>query len=133
MAIITTAQKLHDGPRNVVMQFTGRHDGGLGGDNETNVIKVDASELVPAGDRQLKLRKVTYDVNGGIVVLSWGGDDPSPFLNLGGNPGEFDYRSHGGLNNPGTADKTIPGDILISTLGFAGGSSYSVKMEMVKT
>lgn len=132
MAILTTSQKLHDGTRNVVMQFTGLHDGGGGGDNETNVTKIDVSELIPAADRQLKVRKITYDVGGGTVRLAWADDDPVTFLLLGGQ-GMFCYEEMGGANNPGSTDATISGDIVLSTIGFAAGSSYSIKFEMVKT
>lgn len=131
--IITNTQVLHDGPRNIVMQIIGRDDGSGATDNETNVIKVKVSDLIPAGDRKLRIRCVNYDVKGGGVTLSWGGDDPIPFLFLGdeGN-GTFDYRKTGGAPNPGSKDKTTTGDIMLSTSGFSEGSSYSIRLEMVK-
>lgn len=133
MAIIATTQILHDGARNVVMQLNGMDDGSGASDNETNVIKVKVSDLIPAGDGRLKVKKVTYDVRGGTVTLSWGGDDPIPFLILSdqGN-GFFDYRKIGGAKNPGTQDVTTTGDIMLSTAGFSPGSSYSIELEMKK-
>lgn len=131
--IVATTQVLYDGIRNCVIQLNGRDDGSGASDNETNVIKVKASDLLPPGDRHLRIRCVNYDVKGGGVTLSWGGDDPIPFLFLGdeGN-GTFDYRKTGGAPNPGSKDKTTTGDIMLSTSGFAEGSTYSIKLEMVK-
>lgn len=132
MAIIATTQVLHDGARNVVVQLNGHNDGGSGGDNEKNVVKVSASELTPPPGRQLKVRKVTYDVQGGTVVLSWGGDEPVPFLHAS-QPGEVDHSLTGGIGNPNAGDNTVSGDIVLSTKGFGAGSSYSIRLEMVKS
>ena len=125
--ITTTSQKLHDGARNVVMQFTGISDGGVG-DQETNVVKVDVSLLLPV-PTSVKLLLATYEVVGGLVQLLWDADDPVPFLNLA-SVNEIDYRKIGGLVNP--VGPTGSGNILFSTMGFDAGSSYSIKLEMVK-
>lgn len=131
--ILANTQVLYDGVRNVVIQFIGRDDGSGATDNETNVIKVKVSDLIPAGDRRLRIRRVSYDVKVGSVTLSWGADDPIPFLILGDQgSGVFDYRFTGGAPNPGSKDITTTGDIMLSTSGFSEGSSYSIKLDMVK-
>ncbi len=124
MTIITTSQMLHDGERNVIMQFTGRSDGS---GQESGVVKVDVSELTPPC-RAVKISKAIYDVNGGTVTLQWSDPpDSPPFLTLG-SAGEFDYSKNGGLVNPTEGG----GDILFSTFGFELDASYSVTLEMIK-
>lgn len=125
--ISTTSQILHDGVRNVVVQLTGISDGT---GQETNVVKIDASELNPPADSGLKIKRVRYAVVGGVVQLSWAADDPQPFLNLAISD-EFDYAKIGGLKNGG--GDTANGDILLSTIGFELNSSYSITLEMVKS
>lgn len=125
MAIAATSLTLYDGARNTAMQFTGIGDGN--GD-ETNVVKVRALDLVPI-PKSLKIMKVTYDVSGGLLQLLWAADAPVPFANLSAF-NALDYTSIGGLVNQG--GDTANGDILISTLGFDAGSSYTVTLEMVK-
>lgn len=125
MAVATTSQIVYDGTRNCVMQFTGIGDGN---DGENNVVKVDASELTPA-PKSLKVTKITYDVNGGVVQLLWSADAPVPFVNLI-SVNEIDYGLTNGMPNGG--GDTANGDILLSTLGFESGSSYNVTLEMVK-
>lgn len=127
MAITTTSQVLHDGPKNVVMQLTGSSDGA--GGQETGVVKVDVSEFDPPC-RTVSVRRVAYDVNGGVVKLLWDDDSaPVEFLSLS-QTGVFDYRLNGGLWNARDAGES--GDILLSTVGFEANSSYSLNLEMVK-
>lgn len=125
MAVAATSQIIYDGTRNCIMQFTGIGDGN---DGENNIVKVDASELSPA-PKSLKVTNITYDVNGGIVQLLWSADAPVPFVNLM-NIGEIDYDLTNGMPNAG--GDTANGDILLSTLGFESGSSYTVRLRMVK-
>lgn len=125
MAIATTSQTLHDGVRNVVMQFTGISDGS---GQEAAVIKVDVSELSPPCDR-VRISKLTHDVQGGAVTLSWAADTPVVFAQLSGQ-NVTDYIREGGLQN--NADESRTGDILLSTEGFELNSSYTIKLEMVK-
>ena len=125
MAMQTTSQVLFDGPRNLVMQFTGISDGA--GD-EANAIKVHMADLNPV-PKSVKVKKVTYDVSGGLVQLIWAADVPVPFLTLS-SVNVFDYEKMGGQVNGG--GDTANGDILLSTLGFDAGASYSVTLEMIK-
>ena len=126
MAFAATSQILHDGVRNVVMQFTGIADGAVG---ETNVVKVDVSELNPPA-RLVSIRKITYNVAGGVLQLLWAADTPVPFLLLEGQ-NVNDYARITAMPNGG--GDTANGDILFTTLGFDAGANYSVLLEMVKT
>lgn len=125
MAMASTNQLLYDGARNIVMQFTGICDGN--GD-EALAVKVRVSELSPI-PRAVKIMKVSYDVSGGLVQLLWAADSPVPFLNLSAF-NALDYTSIGGMTNQG--GDTANGDILLSTLGFDAGSSYTLTLEMEK-
>lgn len=125
MAIAATSQLLYDGNRNVVMRFTGISDGY---DGETNVVKVDASELTPA-PKSLKIMEMSWTVSGGIVQLLWNADAPVPFANLT-LVNNVDFDSIKGMVNGG--GDTANGDILLSTLGFEAGSMYSLTLNMVK-
>ena len=122
--MIVTSQILYEGIRNLTMQFTGR---GEAGENETNVVKVDVSALTPPCAR-VRIRKISYDVAYGIVILSWDGPSPVEFLNLEGQE-TFDYCFEGGLQNVVPSSN---GDLLLSTKGFEANSVYSLKIEMAK-
>ena len=126
MPIETTSQTSYDGVRNVVMQFTGDS---ADGSDETNVIKVDVSELSPPCSR-VSVAKIDYNITGpGKIKLLWGGDPAhEEFLVLSGQ-GTIDYPSINGLPNV-TAAPT--GDILLSTVDFDLGSAYSLILTMKK-
>ena len=126
MPFTTTSQILHDGERNVIMQFTGVGDGES---VESNVVKVDVSALVPPA-RSVKIRECRYDVYGGLLRLLWGTEQqPVEFLVLS-RANVLKWHRQGGLSNAGVAYPT--GDILFSASGFGAGDSYSVTLEMVK-
>lgn len=125
MAITVTSAILHDGRRNVVMQFTGVSDGS---GQEAGEVKVDVSELSPS-PVTVKIKRIEYDVNGGAVTLSWDADADVDFAALTGQ-GTFDYCNMGGMVNSAEMGKT--GDILLSTLGFEENSSYTIKLDMIK-
>ena len=125
MAVQATSQVLYDGITNVIMQFTGVGDGQ--GD-ETAAIKVHMADLNPV-PFSVKIRNVQYDISSGLVQLLWAAAENVPFLTLSGY-NTIDYQDMGGMVN-GSGD-TANGDILISTLGFDAGSTYSVLLEMKK-
>jgi hypothetical protein len=125
MAVQTTSQVLYDGPANVVMQFTGIGDG-MG--DETAAIKVRMADLTPI-PASVKVRNLQYDISGGLVQLLWAATENVPFLTLSGY-NTIDYQDMGGMTNGG--GDTATGDILISTLGFDAGSTYSIVLEMKK-
>lgn len=125
MAVQSTSQVLYDGAKNVVMQFTGIGDG-MG--DETAAIKVHMADLTPV-PTSVKVKLLTYDISGGLVQFLWAAAENRPFLTLSGY-NTIDYSKIGGMPNGG--GDTANGDILISTLGFDAGSSYSITLEMVK-
>ena len=127
MAITATTTLVHDGERNLSVLLTGLCDGT--GNDETNALKIDVSEYTPAGGR-VRINKVTYSVAYGVVKLSWDAAPPEDFLLLDGD-GKFDFCKSGGLSNRASAE-TGNGDILLSTVGFDLGSSYSIKLDMTK-
>lgn len=125
--ITTTSQVLYDGINTVAMQFTGNSDGA---DQEINVVKVKVSDLNPI-PKSVKIVNAIYDIENGKVQLAWDADVPVPFLIAGSGPGDdFDYKFIGGMPNGG--GDTATGNILLSTLGFDAGSSYTVRLLMRK-
>lgn len=126
MAIDATVQILHQGERNLVIQITGFCDGE--GDNNINqALLIDASTLSPPA-RQLKLRKISGHVDGGILELYWDALTPVKFEALIGQI-ELDYTRAGGLPN-NAVEPT--GDVLMSTKAFEQNSTYNLLIEMVK-
>lgn len=125
MAIAVTSAVLHDGKRNAVMQFTGVSDGS---GQEVGAVKVDVSELNPP-PVTVKVKRIEYDVNGGDVKLSWDADEDIDFAVLSGQ-NVLDYCNINGMVNSANSGKT--GDILLSTLGFAENSSYTIKLDLIK-
>lgn len=126
MPFSSTIQTLHDGNRNVIMQFTGTC---AGDGQETDVVKVDVSELLPKA-RGVKILKAQYDVYGGILRLSWATEQQSVgFLDLSRSD-KFNWCKMGGQSNFGVDYAT--GDLLFSTLGMGAGDGYSITLEMVK-
>ena len=125
MAIATTVQTLHEGPRNLVMQWTGVSDG-AGSENLVN--KVDVSTLTPTCDA-VSVRKITGTVDFGIVELYWDALTPVKFAELSGTI-DLDYDRIGGLRNNAGGGKT--GDLLLSTVGFELDSTYNLQVEMIK-
>lgn len=121
----TTSQILYDGVGNVTMHFTGLSEG----DNETLALKVDCSVLQPPC-RSVKIMDMEYEISGGLVELFWDALDPVKFQELAKH-GTFEhYRINGRVNPTMNAGGT--GNILLSTIGFDIGSTYSIKLEMKK-
>lgn len=127
MAFQTTNQIVHDGARSVVVHLNGVCDGGVFGDEKLEM-KVMASCLSPPA-RNLKMNRIDYNVSGGIVSLWRQADDPVKICDMAGT-GFFDYSNVGGM--PSNAGPSENGDLLISTTGFDAGSSYSIKLDMIK-
>ena len=125
MAIATTVQTLHEGPRNLIMQWTGVSDG-AGTENLVN--KVDVSTLTPACDA-VSVRKITGTVEFGIVELYWDALTPVKFAELSGTI-DLDYDRISGLRNNAGGGRT--GDLLLSTVGFELDSTYNLQIEMIK-
>jgi len=135
MADSVTTQILENGPRNLVMMFTGVSDG----TGETAVIKVDATSTTFANTVQgqavvpginLKIIECNYDVAGERVELLWTATTNAQAIVMGGF-GTICFRRSGGLVcPPGLAGAT--GQIALSTINAALGSTYSIRLAMTK-
>ena len=126
MANTFTSRTLVDGPRNVVMLFTGVLDAA----NEARTIKVDVSTLDPA-PTQLRVDTIRHLVSPGLVVtLDWDASTPVRFAALTGYD-EVEACKFGGLTN--NAGAGVTGDIALTTLGYTSGTvAYNIILEMVK-
>ena len=101
------------------------------GTGETNVKKVDASELTfMTEDGNRKISKIWYSVNtnnnkAGVEIV-WDGATNATAMFLSGN-GYFDLRTAG---NEITNNATTPtGDVLLSTKNFVTGDNYTLIIE----
>ena len=101
------------------------------GTGETNVKKVDASELTfMTEDGNRKISKVWYSINTAnsksAVELIWDGDTNATAMFLSGQS-HFDFRPSGDeIPNNAT---TPTGDVLLSTKNFASGDNYTIIVE----
>ena len=101
------------------------------GTGETNITKVDASELTfMTEDGNRKISKIWFSINTANgksgVELIWGGTVNSTALFLSGQ-GYFDFRPSGDeIPNNAT---TPTGDVLLSTKNFANGDNYTIIVE----
>ena len=101
------------------------------GTGETNVKKVDASELTfMTEDGNRKISKVWYSINTAnsksAVELIWDGATNATAMFLNGQS-HFDFRPSGDeIPNNAT---TPTGDVLLSTKNFADGDSYTIIIE----
>ncbi len=101
------------------------------GTGETNVKKVDASELTfMTEDGNRKISKVWYSINTAnsksAVELIWDGTTNATAMLLNGQS-HFDFRPSGDeIPNNATAPT---GDVLLSTKNFADGDNYTIIIE----
>ena len=126
MALTTTAQVLYDGSRQAHMQFTGVSDGS-GELSQATIVNCKALSGQPVA---VNIRHITADVDYGIVELFWDAEIPVKFAELSGPNNQFDYDEFGGLLNNAALGRN--GNILMSTVGFSNGSTYTLKLDMVK-
>lgn len=127
MAIDAQILTVYDGGLAATVQVIGKSDGQAG--QEVNVVKVDVSELTPPCD-SVAIEEIAYDVDGGLVTLSWDDVTPRPFAYLKGND-SMDYRRVGRLTN--LADPASrSGDVLLSTVDFEGNGAYTILLKMRK-
>ena len=129
-SLSTTSRIVEEGERNLTMHLTGRSDGGA---QEIGAVKVDLSTLtrsqVNGRPARVNVVEIQYDVPSGFVELAWDADDPTPFAELHGY-GRFNYAREGGM--PPFYSQNATGNILLTTRGFSGGSTYSITLRMVK-
>lgn len=133
MAIAQTAQVIYNGPRRAKMQFTGISDGS---GQLSLATLVDASALGDLGPGEpctrVGVERITATVKpSGTVELYWGALTPLKFAELAGPTVGFDYSNITSITAPAETDGPT-GDILISTTGFAAGTTYMIELEMIK-
>ena len=131
MANITTNTIVYDNNQNLQVLLTGYSDGSP---NDTLLVAVDLSQVTYTPPF-VAIRKMDWDVNGGVVKLYWDAPDPVQFETLA-SIGNRNYNYVGGLKNP-TKNSEFPnlgsnGNILLSTVGFDVGSSYTIRIQMRK-
>lgn len=136
MADLVTTQILENGFRRLVMKFTNLSDG----TGEAAVKKVDATSNTfavlgqPPGVH-LKIVDVDYDLQNMSVRLLWDASTPTDIMILSQNSMSMgkalDQRGgFQGFINPQAAGAT--GSILLTTVGAAANSSYTIILSMTK-
>ena len=101
------------------------------GTGETNVKKIDASELTfMTEDGNRKISKVWYSINTAnsksAVELIWDGTTNATAMLLNGQS-HFDFRPSGDEIPNNATNPT--GDVLLSTKNFADGDNYTIIIE----
>lgn len=130
MADVTTSQIIANGARNLIVKLTDVSDGtGL-----TAVKVVDAQDAAFAVGGQvpgvhLKVKRVAYDVHGMVVRLQWDATDPVDLVTLSGF-GHLDFKRFQGI--PNTKAPGATGSILLTTIGAAADSTFTIDLEMIK-
>ena len=136
MADIVTSTTIEEGPRNLVMKFTGYSDG----TGETGVVKVNATSahgVVIAGQTyfpllNIKVRRITYDVQAEVVRVQWVATTNADLAILSGFS-TMDFEEFGGVPCPGvTALPGATGSIAFTTAGQSAGASYTIVLQMTK-
>lgn len=123
MTDTVTTNTIFSGRRKLSLQLTNLSDG----TGESAVIKVDKSgletfeELEPS---KLVVEEITWSISGFTAVeLYWDHTADDALAKMAGN-GYVDYRSVGGLVDPGSTGGT--GDILLTTIGAAADATYDI-------
>ena len=128
MADTVTSQTIADTSG---LKFTVKLTNFSDGTGETQVKKVDASELTfMTEDGNRKISKIWYSVNTAnpksAVELIWHGDTNATAMFLSGQS-HFDFRPSGSEIDNNAITPT--GDILLSTHNFAIGDNYTIVIE----
>jgi len=132
MAITATSQTLFDGERVAIMKFYATMSST---ENETNVVKVNPSTLLPsaAGGAcdAVSILKVTSLTHGLEVQMNWVATAPVVIELIPPNTQYTqDFSLFGGLTNNAGSGKT--GSISFTTLDGSAGDAYTVILEMQK-
>jgi hypothetical protein len=126
MAFQAEIRKVYDGGQTATLQIIGKSDGS---GQETNVVKVDVSELNPPC-ATVKIEELSYDVEGGFITLLWDDLTPIDFAHLRGQD-RLSYRREGGLQNLGDP-ASRSGDLLLSTTDMDANATYTVLLKLRK-
>ena len=128
MADIVTTQTIADTSG---VKFVAKLTNFSDGTGETNVKKVDASELTfMSEDGNRSIARVYYSINtadrkSGVEII-WDGVTNASALFLSGQ-GFMDFRTDG--NSIPNNATTPTGDVLLSTKNFANGDNYTIVVE----
>ena len=128
MADLVTTQTIADTSG---VKFVAKLTNFSDGTGETNVKKVDASELTfMSEDGNRTIARVYYSINtsdrkSGVEII-WDGATNSTALFLSGQ-GFLDFRTDG--NSIPNSATTPTGDVLLSTKNFANGDNYTIVVE----
>src|ERR1700722_377252 len=120
MADTVTTSIVVSGAKNLIMHFTDESDG----TGENGVTKVSATQ----SSIHMTMARITYNVQGGSLRIQWNASSPTD-MEILEFAGVADYTFFGGLTNPNNTG--ADGAVKFTTVGFTGGSSYSVTLEML--
>lgn len=108
-------------------RFTNESDG----TGESNVVKVDMSNLTTVGTNKIKAVDIDrcFGIVGGFnyVTIRFDASTDDEALVLAPGTFDFDFTDSGGIRNPLSAGTT--GDIMFTTDGAFDGSSYNITLE----
>jgi hypothetical protein len=122
--IVATTSVLEDGPRNAVIQFTGKLETG---DSETDVLKVDVGLLNPdvngVAPTNVSIQGIMFSTSNVEVQVQWeGSGNPIAFVCPSYFAAKQDFKKFGGLINKTPA---ATGNILFSTVNMITPSTNS--------
>jgi hypothetical protein len=121
----TVTTQTYDGAHNFVITMNSLSDG----TGETLVKKVDVTTMNPNPTTHLVLWRCSYNIQAGSVELYWEGSPNKILLSLSGSMTDREFRRWGGLRDDAL---TPTGNVLLSTIGFAANSGYSITLEFKK-
>jgi len=120
---MSLSEDQRQGTVNYCIKLSGLSDG----TGETDVKKVDISELrLPGGNNvtRTSILEIKYNVVGESVLLEWD-RAPDRLMAICSGEGCYDWRSEGGLTDPGgSGDGT--GDIILTTSDHDAGDFYEI-------
>ena len=117
------------GFKRIIKRFTGVSDG----TGESDVVKVDISELrTTLGKPAVRtvIEKIVYSQTGFTDIrLTWDRNPAATICVIPGHSGVMDFKSAGGLVDPGEeGDET--GDILLTSTGADSGDAYDITITL---
>jgi len=104
-----------------------------GGDDETDVVKLDISDLRNVDGRaptRTVIEKIKFSQTGFTsITLNWDRIPKDLIYIISANQGEIDFTQNGGLADPGEAGDAT-GDILLSSAGSDAGDVYDITLSV---
>lgn len=147
MANIITQHKMIDGTGRAQIKLTGIMDG----TGQVNQVAIDVSNLAyaananglpmvanthPKGTYNVTIKRILADVAGaGYVSLLYHNTVANtPIITLGPGYKEVDFDFLGGaLSNPEAVAANTNGDIIVSTMGMAANSAFTIMIDVKKS